>query len=370
VIIALTGNADEMQITWITEDDTATSVVNYGTSPNNMNMVANGSSTYYELVFYFSPYIHSVTLTGLQPNTKYYYTCGDQEGGWSSTFYFTSEDTTPVTPKNTVKILLTADVGATNNSQATINSMLKLDANSPFDFLIHSGDLSYANGWQPTWDDYGNMIQPLASHVPYMVATGNHEYFSLFVAFNARFNMPTNGYENLYYSFNYRNVHVLILNSESLNEFHWSEMYEFASADLQAVNRKQTPWVFVAFHHPFYCSNAAHVDSNEFMKDEYEDLFNQYQVDIVLQGHVHAYERTYPTYNWNVTPGAPVYVVNGHGGNGEGLSMNWQPTPSWSAYHESTFGFSTMEIFNDTHLYYQMIRTDDLAVRDDVWLVK
>jgi len=182
--------------------------------------------------------------------------------------------------------------------------------------------------------------------------------------------MPSNGYENLYYSFNYRNAHVLVLNSESLDEFHWSDMYEFAQSDLGNVSRDATPWVFVAFHHPFYCSNWAHDDSNWFMKDQYEDLFFSSHVDVVLQGHVHAYERTWPVYNGDVNPDGPVYVVNGHGGNNEGLQYDWYDAPSWSAYRESVFGFSTMEITNATHLHWQMIRANDSTIADDAWIIK
>jgi len=107
------------------------------------------------------------------------------------------------------------------------------------------------------------------------------------------------------------------------------------------------------------------------MKDEYEQLFYESRVDLVLQGHIHAYERTYSTYQWQVKKGAPVYLTNGHAGNDEGLYKHWQdPQPKWSAYRESVFGFSTIEIFNVTHLHWQMIRANDSMVRDDFWLIK
>lgn len=56
----------------------------------------------------------------------------------------------------------------------------------------------------------------------------------------------------------------------------------------------------------------------------------RYKVDVYLSGHVHTYERSYPVYNWDVRfdlenatiptlvydePTAPVYIVNGAGGN-------------------------------------------------------
>ena len=44
-----------------------------------------------------------------------------------------------------------------------------------------SGDLSYANLDQSKWDEFGNQIEPMASHFPWMFAPGNHEAIGLFM---------------------------------------------------------------------------------------------------------------------------------------------------------------------------------------------
>jgi len=371
VHLSLTGKPSEMCISWVTWDETESSSVLYGIIPSKLNRRTNGTLDHYYLPFYESPALHSATLTGLAPATRYFYKVGDEFGGWSNIFHFDTEDLAPVTTSNPLRIAIIADEGSAPNSQMVFDALTKADNRLHFDFLVLSGDLSYANGIQKYWDIWGRMIEPLASHFPWMFSPGNHEAISLFIPYNYRFTMPQNGDDNLYHSFNYRNVHVLVLNSESLNEFHWSKMYQWAAADLEAVDRSVTPWVFAAFHHPWYCSNSKHTDSAWFMKDEYEDLFHQYDVDIVLQGHVHAYERTHPVYKWNVTPGTTIYTTNGHAGNSEGLYMDWdEPAPAWSAYRESVYGFSTIEIFNATHLHWQMLRGNDSVVRDDYWLIK
>jgi hypothetical protein len=372
IMLALTGDSSKLAVSWVTVDKTATSMVKYGLSNTSLTMTSEGTSFHYYLPFYISPLIHFADMTHLQPDTRYFYQVGDDKGGWSAIYSFVMEPSKPPTPDRPLAIAVLADHGTTTNSQQVVDAMLKADQSLHFGFSILSGDVSYANGFQSVWDDYGNMVQPFSSHVPFMVAPGNHEAIELFISYDYRYNMPHNGYGNLYYSFNYQNVHVLVLNSESLNEFHWSAMYQFAKSDLESVNRKITPWVFVAFHHPFFCSNVAHNDSNWFMRIEYEDLFHDNKVDMILQGHVHAYERTYPMYNFQVDPTSTVYVTNGHGGNKEGLYPNWQiPSPSWSAYHDSScYGFSTMEIFNSTHLHWKMIRASDSAVRDEFWLIR
>lgn len=93
------------------------------------------------------------------------------------------------------------------------------------------------------------------------------------------------------------------------------------------------------------------------------------------------YERTLPVYNGTVVSDGIIYMVrnlsavsfpppslrqqtDGNGGNGEGLYPNWLPTPAWSAYHESSYGFATMQIFNSTHLFWQMHRLNDSSIAD------
>merc|ERR1711916_296828 len=85
--------------------------------------------------------------------------------------------------------------------------------------------------------------------------------------------------------------------------------YEWLKADLEAVDRRRTPWVVAYWHNPFYCSNVAHNNSAWLMKDEYEALLVKHGVNLVVNGHVHAYERTHPIQG--IT-----YAVVGTGGNG------------------------------------------------------
>jgi hypothetical protein len=47
-------------------------------------------------------------------------------------------------------------------------------------------------------------------------------------------------------------------------------------------------------------------------------VFARYGVDLVFNGHVHAYERTHPMYRYKVDNCGPMYVTIGDGGNIEG----------------------------------------------------
>jgi hypothetical protein len=74
-----------MAVSWSTIASTATSTVQYGVSSSNLDQISSGtSSSYYET------YIHHVVLTELVPQTTYYYRVGDEQGGWSSIYSFTT----------------------------------------------------------------------------------------------------------------------------------------------------------------------------------------------------------------------------------------------------------------------------------------
>ncbi|KXZ43141.1 hypothetical protein GPECTOR_100g13 [Gonium pectorale] len=55
----------------------------------------------------------------------------------------------------------------------------------------------------------------------------------------------------------------------------------------------------------------------------WEDIFYEYGVDMVFNGHVHAYERTHPMYKYQPDTCGPIYVTIGDGGNVEGPYRNY-----------------------------------------------
>lgn len=128
--------------------------------------VFRGKSTQYTYDSYTSGYLHTVLADGLKPGSQYYYRVGDGASDWSDTFPFRTMPDQRVP----VHYGLLGDLGTTSNSEATVAGMLADDQG--LDVLLHVGDLSYANGHQPTWDYYGHMVQSLASRIPWMVAVG------------------------------------------------------------------------------------------------------------------------------------------------------------------------------------------------------
>jgi len=114
---------------------------------------------------YDSPYIHTVTLTGLIPGKVYYYRPAASCIGTVYRVMIPLPGTAAVYP---LTIGLTCDLGQTLVSQVSIEAVIALEP----DVVLIAGDLSYADGYVPLWDSFGKMIEPLAANVP-LLTTGN-----------------------------------------------------------------------------------------------------------------------------------------------------------------------------------------------------
>jgi hypothetical protein len=75
----------------------------------------------------------------------------------------------------------------------------------------------------------------------------------------------------------------------------YTPQYVWLKNELASVDRKQTPWLIVVFHSPWYNSNLYHYLEGETMRVQFESWLVKAKVDIVFSGHVHAYERTVST---------------------------------------------------------------------------
>jgi predicted phosphodiesterase len=372
VHIATTGDPTEMSITWVTWGMTPTSTVEFGTTSGVYDFSISGTNHSYSG---WSGYIHDVILTGLIPDTRYYYRVGDESMGWSDEFDFMSP---PDYHKN-VTFAAIADHGQSSRAETTTANIIADP--SPIDLIVHPGDLSYANGNQPEWDIWFNQIEENVARRPYMIVAGNHETAYDIPATLARFNNPyqqSGSTSEFYYSFNYSMIHFVAICSDVDYDI-GSDQYNWLVNDLAAANSDRTnhPWIIVFSHRPMYSSNLEHGSDLGF-RTEMEDLLDQYGVDLAIWGHDHAYERTYPVYQETpsdtdprlyVSPTDTIHMVAGMAG--AGLYTSWaDPQPSWSAYREATWGYVRVTVDTDGNLHSEFIRNVDNKVRDEFWIVK
>ena len=96
-----------------------------------------------------------------------------------------------------------------------------------------------------------------------------------------------------YFSFDYQNIHFLVIDTESQYTI-GSPQYNFIKNDLSTANSNSNiKWKVVIFHNLMYSSNSDHSPISS-LRDALHPLFDQYKVDMVIQGHNHYYQRMFP----------------------------------------------------------------------------
>ena len=259
---------------------------------------------------------------------------------------------------NEFNIITAADFGCSLRAQENIKNIEKFDP----ELVLVPGDLSY----KKTADCWFDMTKGLDSKIK--IAIGNHEAYEEEGPIGEILKksiMDHYGLDKSYYSFDYRNVHVIVLdtqlelsvdtlkaaaiindnpiknkeevkdkpnhkkenpllgryptidikdfiekNSISVKDPSLEKLeeknaqvpdlevdkgqYQFVLDDLEKTSQnKNIEWIFVIFHKPMYSSISKQLEEY-IMRDKYQNLFDTYGVDLVIQGHNHIYSRTLP----------------------------------------------------------------------------
>jgi len=240
------------------------------------------------------------------------------------------------TADNHSKIITFGDWSKTDKGIETYKLLMKNIVDT--DAIVFVGDISYdlykKNG--EVGNDFLNFTQPFTSAIPFQMVTGNHETHNNFEDLKKRFIMPNKEKgENLYYSYDVKNTHFVAVNSEIPYQKQFTPEYivnftKWLEDDLTKTTKR---WKVIYLHRPLYCSmpDDYHcISSSQKMRDLYEEILHKTNVDLVIAGHVHAYERLFPIYNNIVdiasiqadenvykNPKYPTHLVCGTGGNRE-----------------------------------------------------
>lgn len=354
-------------------------------------------------------FIHTSMLKDLWPNTKYYYKIGHRlvNGSyiWGQPNYFKAS---PYPGQDSLqRVIIFGDMGKaerdgsnaySNYQPGTLNTTDRLIEDlENIDIVFHIGDLSYANGYLSQWDQFTAQVEPIASHVPYMVASGNHERdwpnSSSFykntdsggecgVPAKTTFHLPTTNDAKIWYATDYGMFHFCIADSE-LDWQEGSEQYKFIEECLASADRQKQPWLIFISHRVLgYSSNswlAIHGAFEEPMgRETYQKLWQNYKVDIAFFGHVHNYERSCPIYQnycvseeksqYSGTFNATIHVVVG--GGGSHLSDYTSLNTTWSIFKDRDFGFVKLTAFNHSALLFEYKRSSDGKVYDKFWITR
>ena len=266
-------------------------------------------------------------------------------------------------------------VGDTGQTEVTAAVLEHLASMPDLDLLLHTGDLSYADGFPPRWDSFGRLAEPLMSRVPALVVRESRRHAQRRRVHRVSGPVPdphvSSGSPSPdWWSYDAGLAHVVGLSSyapvgpdRGLFDGAEAPMREWLREDLARVDRDATPWIIAMFHAPWYNSNAGHFEEAERHRAVLERTLYDAGVDVVLNGHVHSYERTVPVYDGAPDPCGAAHLVVGDGGNYEGpYGDGWrEPQPAWSAFREGSFGAGRLEIHNATHAMWEWRRTTCVA---------
>ncbi len=394
-------------IRWRT-DLATTSVVRFGTTAGQLTQTATDNVATTE---------HVVILKGLSPATRVYYTIGSSTGDLMAPSSDQSFLTAPATGSTKpIRLWVLGDFGTGSDRQRNaFNAFLQATQNKPPDAWVWLGDNAYSYGYDDeyqkwVYDYYPSQLKTL----PFWPTPGNHDYHDDNNDFNTSYyammttpqqgeagGIPSNS--KSYYSTDYGQVHLISLDSFG-NEDGQTRLFDTTGRQIQWLKRdlaaNKQPWTIVFFHHPPYTKGSRNSDTEADLvniRQTVTPILERYNVDMVLSGHSHLYERSYlmrghlgqastfskAMHAVDTTTGrydgsanscpiirkneGIVYIVNGGGGASNRPNPDF-PHPAM-VYANNDFGGSMLLDVTENRLDGQWI-AEDGVVRDQFTIVK
>ena len=294
---------------------------------------------------------HRIRLQGLTPGARYSYEVliDDRVIASGEDFRFR---TAPPPGTGSFRAALIGDSGQTvvngENLQRPVTEILfRLEP----DLFLHSGDINYESREEldvVLFDEYA----PLMRTVGIYPARGNHGALSVEDWFRVFSPPPTPSIvaacetppevcdepaiaidlpsprPAVFYSFDWGPVHFAVV--DSIADFEeCSAQLRWLCADLAAAAERDVPWKIILIHHPAYSAGLhgprPNFDGTDLTANQLiPPLAERYGVDVVISGHDHNYQRSFPLLDGEVvdawqeplyqSPAGPVYIVSGGGG--------------------------------------------------------
>ncbi|KAK9320483.1 Metallo-dependent phosphatase-like protein [Lipomyces orientalis] len=262
-----------MTVSWNTYEKIDEPTVYYGTDSWDLSSYATGESVTFQTSWTWS---NHVKITGLKPNTKYYYMVSHTNcyncSELSPYAFTTAREAGDLTPYTTAVVIDLGVMGEDGLSTTSAGAMSAEDSTTiqslarfidGYDFVWHPGDIAYADYWlkeqiqkylKPVpveegyksynrlLNKYYDQMQPVTAERPYMVGPGNHEANcdnggttdkeknitytvelcpegqTNFTAYRDHFRMPSaesGGVDNFWYSWDHGMVHYVQIDTET-----------------------------------------------------------------------------------------------------------------------------------------------------------
>ncbi|MBT8043811.1 MAG: metallophosphoesterase family protein [Verrucomicrobiae bacterium] len=319
------ANENSIHIVWRTTKPMEP-VVRFGTSRENLDQSSSKNNilvrkTKKELGDLTTAPLHSAPdgtiqfeakLTGLQPDTQYYYAIYDGSDRLTTddgSYRFRTHPKAGA--KRDIYFWAVGDSGRGNKMQKDVHQAM-VDYNKKhnlhLDMYLHVGDMAYGSGRDPEFQaHFFKIYDTTLRNTVCWPAMGNHEgytsngktgvgpYYDAYVS-------PTQGEaggvpsgKESYYSFDFGRAHFVVLNSHDLDRKPTAAMAQWLREDLAKTNPKNVDWLIAYWHHPPYTKGSHDSDKERQlieMREHIMPILESSGVDLVLTGHSHIYERS------------------------------------------------------------------------------
>lgn len=302
-LLSWTGAAEStMTVTWRMPETEKTSYIRFGTTDtleNALRVEASAASMKSGINPSFSSF--SAVLSGLKPDTEYYYSVGGTSGRSGVMSFKTAgakEESTSFIYMGDIQVVSDAE-----KEYAAWGEMLgtAYEKNPGLAFGLLGGDIVENGTKAGEWEAFIKNASPVFSKIPLMPTNGNHE--SNFLSgkpelYTDMFTLPQNGPEGFkeeFYSFNRGSCHIAVLNSwvfsgeQKLSDAEFSKISQWIENDLSASS---ATWKIVVMHNPAYSLASDKV--SDAVRKNWAPLFEKCGVSLVFCGHQHVYSRSYP----------------------------------------------------------------------------
>jgi predicted phosphodiesterase len=291
-----------------------TSVVEYGLTPAEMKKIQKKSDGT----------MHDVKIEGLATETRYVYRVSSTLEDGTALAGPLSQFMTAVKDDSAFSF---AVIGDTQKNPKMTAKIAKVMSDRRPHFVMHCGDVVDNGADKAEWvNELFGPCADLFSRTPIFPTIGNHE--KNHANYYRYFNLPEPEYR---YRYHYGNADFFVVDSNKTLKPD-SEQFKWLDEEL---GRSTATWKFVYHHHPVWSSDAD--DYGDTKKGVFRlgdlnarslaTLYEKHKIDVAFNGHIHAYERTWPIREGKVNrKNGVVYVTSGGGG---GRLEDFSPLPNW-----------------------------------------
>lgn len=216
-----------------------------------------------------------------------------------------------------------ADTSATDAQAQARTGLAELMEKHKSDFLIHTGNITHSGLNTDANAEFFIPFQKLLRHTPLFVALGPNEYGperedrgskSFFQVNYRRFHdMPWSNATPKYFSFDTANARFIFLDTNAAEGAVWAPDLTEQSAQItwlkNTLSSAPEKWKIVVMNAPAYSSGARGPNTEVFLN--LVKIFEDYRVNLVLQGGDADYERTFPMFRGEAKPRGVTYVTLG-----------------------------------------------------------